>query len=98
MRAQLSRLVELTALPHVTLQVVPFGRGGHAGAGGSFSMLRFTDADVPDMVYAEQLTSAVYLDKPADVDLYTSVMDRLGAQALTPEETRKFLTRVRDET
>lgn len=97
MRAQLDRLAELAALPHVTLQAVPFDRGGHAAAGGSFTMLRFTDPDVPDMVYAEQLTSAVYLDKPADITLYAGVMDRLSATALTPPQTRKFFLQVRDE-
>jgi Domain of unknown function (DUF5753) len=98
MRAQLGRLAEVADMPHVTLQVVPFGRGGHAAAGGSFSMLRFTEPDVPDVVYAEQLTSAVYLDKREDIDLYASVMDRLGVMALTPSQTRRFLAQIRDET
>jgi transcriptional regulator with XRE-family HTH domain len=97
MRAQLDRLAEVADLPHVTLQVVLFGRGGHAAAGGSFSMLRFTEPDVPDMVYAEQLTSAVYLDKPAEVATYAGVMDRLSTKALSPPLTRRFLARVRDE-
>ncbi|MCL2585817.1 MAG: helix-turn-helix domain-containing protein [Streptosporangiales bacterium] len=98
MRAQIGRLLEVADLPNVTLQVVPFGRGGHAAAGGSFSMLRFADPGVPDMVYAEQLASAVYFDKESDVDLYAGVMDRLGAKALIPAQTRSFLTRIRDET
>lgn len=98
MRDQLSRLAEIADLPNVTLQVVPFGRGGHAAAGGSFSMLRFDEADVPDMVYLEQLSSAAYLDKREDVDLYAGVMDRLGAKALTPPQSRNFLTRIRYET
>ena len=98
MRGQLSRLAEITDLPNVTLQVMPFGRGGHAAAGGSFSMLRFDETDVPDMVYIEQLASAVYLDKREDVDLYAGVMDRLGAKALTPSQTRSFLARIRDKT
>jgi transcriptional regulator with XRE-family HTH domain len=98
MRDQLSRLAEIADLPNVTLQVVPFGRGGHAAAGGSFSVLRFDEADVPDMVYLEQLSSAVYLDKREDVDLYAGVMDRLGAKALTPAQTCNFLTRIRYET
>jgi hypothetical protein len=85
-------------LPQVTLQIVPFGRGGHAAAGGSFSMLRFTEPAVPDMVYLEQLTSAVYLDKQEDVDLYARMMDRLGAKALTPLQTRSFLMRICDQT
>lgn len=98
MRAQLGRLAEVADLPHVTLQIVPFSRGGDAAAGGSFSMLRFTEPAVPDMVYLEQLTSAVYLDKQEEVDLYARVMDRLGAKALTPPQTRSFLMRIRDQT
>jgi len=58
MRAQLRRLVEAARMPRVTLQVVPFARGGHAGASGSFSILRFEERDLPDVVYIEQLTSA----------------------------------------
>jgi hypothetical protein len=97
MRAQLARLVEVADMPHITLQVMPFGRGGHAAAGGSFSMLRFVEPDVPDVVYAEQLTSAVYLDKREDIDVYATVLDRLSAKSLTPTQTRAFLTQMRDE-
>ena len=87
MRAQLRRLVEAAALPHVTLQVVPFARGGHAGASGSFSVLRFQERDLPDVVYIEQLTSALYLDQRPDVEHYLEVVDQLSGEALTPAET-----------
>jgi transcriptional regulator with XRE-family HTH domain len=98
MRAQVTRLAEVAALPHVTLQVVPFGRSGRAAVGGSFSVLRFHDADVPDVVYIEQIASALYLDKREDVELYIEVMDRLGATALTPPQTQRFLGQILDET
>lgn len=98
MRSQLARLAEVASLPHVTLQAVPFGRGGHAASGGPFIMLRFAEPDVPDLVYLEQLASAVYLDKPQDVRLYSQVMDRLSAGALTPPQTLDFLMDIRDET
>jgi transcriptional regulator with XRE-family HTH domain len=91
LRGQLIRLMEVTSLPRVTLQVVPFSRGGHAAASGAFSVLRFREREVPDVVFAEQLTSALYLDKRQDVDHYMEVMDRLSAQALTPAETKGFL-------
>jgi hypothetical protein len=91
MRAQMSHLVEISALPNVTVQVVPFSRGGHAAAGGSFTTLRFDDPDVPDVVYIEQLTSALYLDNRDDVDHYLEVVNRLSAEALTPTQTRTFL-------
>ncbi|MGH3277981.1 MAG: Scr1 family TA system antitoxin-like transcriptional regulator [Trebonia sp.] len=78
-------------LPGVRLQVVPFARGGHAGASGSFSILRFQEPDLPDVVYIEQLTSAVYLDQRPDVEHYLKVADQLSGQALTPADTIRFI-------
>jgi hypothetical protein len=92
MRAQLSRLAEVARMRHVTIQVVPFDRGGHAAAGGSFTVLRFSEPEVPDVVYLEQLTSALYLDKREDVDHYLEVMNHLSTEALTPAQTVKFIT------
>jgi len=94
MRAQLKRLIEVAGLRHVTVQVVPFDRGGHAAAGGSFTVLRFGEPDVPDVVYLEQLTSALYLDKRDDVDHYMEVMNHLSTEALTPAESTRFLTEI----
>jgi Domain of unknown function (DUF5753)/Helix-turn-helix domain len=98
MRGQLNRLIEATEQRNVTIQVVPFSRGGHAAAGGSFTVLRFVDDDVPDVVYIEQLTSALYLDKREDVDHYLEVMNNLSTEALTPAETAKFLAEIIKET
>jgi hypothetical protein len=92
MRAQLNRLVEVARLRHVTIQVVPFSRGGHAAAGGSFTVLRFSQPEVPDVVYIEQLTSALYLDKHEDVDHYMEVVNHLSTEALTPPQSAKFIT------
>jgi hypothetical protein len=91
MRAQLARLREIAGLPNVTLQVVPFGRGGHAGAGGAFTLLRFREPDLPDVVYIEQLTGALYLDRRDEVEQYLEVMNTLAAQALTPIGTERYL-------
>jgi len=98
MRAQLRRLAEAAALPHVTLQAVPFTRGGHAGASGAFSILRFQERDLPDVVYIEQLTSALYLDQRPDVEHYLEVVDQLSGEALTPAETTAFIEQVARET
>jgi transcriptional regulator with XRE-family HTH domain len=98
MRAQLRRLAEAAALPHVTLQAVPFTRGGHAGASGAFSILRFQERDLPDVVYIEQLTSALYLDQRPDVEHYLEVVDQLSGEALTPVETAAFIEQVARET
>jgi uncharacterized protein DUF5753/helix-turn-helix protein len=91
MRAQLKHLIEVADLPHVTLQVVPFRSGGQAAAGGSFTILRFAEPDLPDAVYIEQLTSALYLEKREDVDYYMETMDRLGNEAGTPAASLKAL-------
>jgi hypothetical protein len=91
MRAQLRRLSEVADLPQVTVQVVPFGLGGHAAHGGSFTILRFDEPDLPDVVYIEHLTSAVYLEGRSDVDHYAEVMNRLSADALTPGDTARFI-------
>jgi transcriptional regulator with XRE-family HTH domain len=98
MRAQLKRLIEVAELRHVTLQVVPFSMGGHAAAGGSFTILRFSEPDVPDVVYVEQLTSALYLDRHEDVDHYMEIMNQLSIQALPPEESTHFLTQIIQDT
>jgi transcriptional regulator with XRE-family HTH domain len=91
MRAQLKHLIEMSQRPNVTVQVVPFNAGGHAAAGGPFSVLRFAEFDVPDVVYLEQLTSAQYLDKQDVVDSYMAVMERLCIEAATPANSVKTL-------
>ncbi|WP_328394935.1 helix-turn-helix domain-containing protein [Nocardia sp. NBC_00416] len=90
-RAQMEHLLELTRLPNVTIQVVPFSAGEHAAAGSSFTILRFAEAELPDIVYLEQLTSALYLDRREDLALYLSVMDRLSVQAAPPEKSRGII-------
>ncbi|MFE9694043.1 helix-turn-helix domain-containing protein [Micromonospora sp. NPDC005806] len=97
MRGQLDALIEATEAPHVQLQVVPFAAGGHAAASGAFSILRFGDGDLPDIVYIEQLTSAIYLDKRDDLDYYALAMERLCVEAAPPERTPEILARIRDE-
>jgi hypothetical protein len=95
MREQLEHLLEVTALPNVILHVMPFRLGGHSAAGGPFSILRFAEPELPDVVYLEQLTSALYLDKREDVDPYLAVMERLCMEAepaaATPDILRRAL-------
>ena len=94
MRAQLEHLLEITELPNVTLQIVPFDVGPHSAAGGPFTILRFSEPDVPDVVYLEQLNSAVYLDQPDDVVSYMTVMNQLCVQAETGAASRAILSDV----
>jgi hypothetical protein len=97
MRAQVQHLVEMAELPNVTVQVVPFRVGGHAAAGGPFSILRFSEPDLPDVVYLEQLTSAIYLDKRSDADGYMAVMDRLCIDAISRGDTIGYLRRLLED-
>ena len=97
MQGQIDALIDVIELPMVQLQVMPFGVGGHAAAGGAFTILRFPDRDLPDVVYIEQLTSAFYLDKPEDVDQYAEVMSRLYIEAAPPGQTTEILRRIRRE-
>jgi len=92
MRAQLEALIEATKEPNITLQVVPFSSGGHAAEGGAFTILRFPEVDLPDVVYVEQLTSSLYLDKRDDVERYTEAMERLSVESESPEHTTEILS------
>jgi Domain of unknown function (DUF5753)/Helix-turn-helix domain len=94
MRAQLKHLIDATMTSNVTLQIVPFLRGGHAAAGGPFSILRFSEPDLPDIVYMEQLTSSLYLEKREDVDHYLAVIERLCVEAEPVKATVPFLERI----
>ncbi len=97
MKDQLDHLIAMNEHPSVSLQIAPLRYGGHAAAGGPFTILRFAAPDLPDIVYLEQLTSALYLDKRADVEHYAMVMDRLCAQVEQPARTARILTSIRDE-
>ena len=92
MRAQLEHLLQITELPNVTLQVVPFDTGPHAAAGGPFSILRFPEPDLPDVIFLEQLNSAVYLDQPDDVTNYVTIMDQLCVQAATDTASKNMIS------
>ena len=91
MRAQLDHLIEATALPNVTLQILPFTAGPHPAMYGMFNLFRFSAPELPDVVYGENMTSAFYLDKPDDVTSYQQAIDRISAQAAPAAQTRQIL-------
>jgi hypothetical protein len=95
MRAQIDALIAATEHPRVQIQLLPFEVGGHAAAGGAYTILRFADRELPDVVYIEQLTGALYLDKRDDVDHYALTMERLAVEAAPPEETAHRLTELK---
>jgi DNA-binding XRE family transcriptional regulator len=94
MRAQLERLIEAARLPNVTLQVLRFSAGAHPAMVGAFSVLRFADVDLPDVIYLEHLTGAVYLDKRDDVRQYLHVMETVCVRAAAPAATPDILTTI----
>jgi transcriptional regulator with XRE-family HTH domain len=96
LRAQLEHLLDITARPTVTLQVLPFELGRSA-AEGAFTILRFAAPEIPDIVYLEHLCGALYLDKPEDVEVYTKASHRLAVDAQTPEQTRQTLKSLLNE-
>jgi transcriptional regulator with XRE-family HTH domain len=97
MRGQVERLIEAAKLPNVTLQVLGFDSGAHPAMVGSFSVLRFPDQELPDVVYLEHLTSASYLNKPDEVDRYLHVMESICVRAAPPERTVELLDQILDE-
>lgn len=97
MRAQLDRLLQAAERPNVTLQVAEFATGPHAGTYGPFVLFRFAVPELPDMVYSEYLTGAVYLDARPEVASHLEVMDRMAAHAATAQRTKDLLRSVRKE-
>ncbi|MGH3312249.1 MAG: helix-turn-helix domain-containing protein [Streptomyces sp.] len=95
MDAQLRHLAEVSELPNVTVQIVPFDLGGHPAESGAFTLLRFPESDLNDVVYLEQLTSALYLDKKDEVAHYDLVLERLVKNSLDPSRSREHLRTIR---
>ncbi len=87
MRAQLQHLIEITGLPVVTLQVIPFGVGAHPGMSGELAILRFEEPVGADVVYIESMAGDLFLETPADVTRYTLMFEHLRALALSPDDS-----------
>jgi transcriptional regulator with XRE-family HTH domain len=99
MRKQLEALLELVEHRTLSLQVMPFSLNGHTVDGGAFSILRFPDSDLSDVVYLEHLSGSTLLEKRDEVDTYMDAMNRLCVDSTAPgEATAKLLTRIINET
>jgi len=96
MKAQLRHLIEICDHPNITLQILPFSAGAHRAMGGPFTILRYSEPDLRDVVYIEQLTSALYLDKPTEVDAYLEVIEEVCLQADPSAKAQGFLNSVLD--
>ncbi|MCX4404831.1 helix-turn-helix domain-containing protein [Streptomyces sp. NPDC059441] len=97
MRTQIDRLIEVTDLPHIKLQIMPFGLCAHEGMYGPFHIFRFPHEEISDIAYLENLVGAVYLDEYDDVTNYQAALDRMCAQALPVQRTGEFLGDIRKE-
>lgn len=96
LRAQIDHLLELTAMPHISLQIVPYRVSGYA-AEGAFTLLRFSEPELPNIAYIEYLTGALYLEKLDEIETYSRALDQLAVDAETPDRSRQLLSKVRVE-
>jgi transcriptional regulator with XRE-family HTH domain len=91
MRDQLARLVEESKKPNVTLQVLPFETGSHAGLRGPFSILEFPERADADVAYVESVAGIIYLEKEREVRTGAEAFDRLRAAALSPGQSSDLI-------
>ncbi|MET9391110.1 helix-turn-helix transcriptional regulator [Streptomyces sp. NPDC006624] len=96
MREQLDKLLELSARDRVTLQVAEFRDGPHPGTYAPFSLFRFAEPELPDMVFTEYLTGALYLDARKEVSAHLEVLDHMTARAGSAQRTQELLREYRD--
>jgi transcriptional regulator with XRE-family HTH domain len=87
MRRQLEHLATIGGLPNVTLQILPFGAGAHAGMDGAFTLLRYNDSTTQDLVFAAHAAGGLFLEKEDELQRYAFIFDHLRANALRPEES-----------
>ncbi|MEU3861137.1 helix-turn-helix transcriptional regulator [Streptomyces sp. NPDC028722] len=96
MREQLDRLLEYGERDRVTLQIAEFAAGPHPGTYAPFTLFRFAEPELPDMVFTEYLTGALYLDSRREVATHLEVLDHMTARAGSARRTRELLLEYRD--
>ncbi|MDQ1287182.1 MAG: hypothetical protein QG622_747 [Actinomycetota bacterium] len=97
MDGQLDYLLEVAESPRVALQILPLRSGRYASSGGAFTLLRFAEPSLADVVYLENLVSALYLDRPEQVERYSEVMSQLCVESLSPKATISYLAALRQK-
>ncbi|MEW2624415.1 helix-turn-helix transcriptional regulator [Streptomyces sp. NPDC048106] len=95
MRDQLDRLVEYAERDRITLQIAEFAAGPHPGTYAPFTLFRFAEPELPDMVFTEYLTGALYLDARREVAAHLEVLDHMTARAASARRTREILREYR---
>ncbi|MDO0924878.1 helix-turn-helix transcriptional regulator [Streptomyces sp. TG1A-8] len=96
MRDQLDRLLEYAVRDRVTLQLAEFAAGPHPGTYAPFTLFRFAEPELPDMVFTEYLTGALYLDSRREVAAHLEVLDHMTARAASVQRTEKLLREYRE--
>lgn len=97
MRSQLDRLLEASHLPNVTLQIIPFSAGAHAGMDGSFIVVGFAEPSDPEVVYVTCSSASLFLENQDELSRCALIFNHLRATALPIGQSRDFITRIRDE-
>ena len=97
MRAQLERLLTAADGRGVTVQVLPFGCGAHAGHGGPFSILEFPNRSDSEVAYVESVVGIIYLEKDKDVRARAEAFDRLRAAALAPAASADLIAQAAND-
>lgn len=96
MRDQLDKLLECSERDRVTLQIAEFSDGPHPGTYAPFTLFRFAEPELPDMVFTEYLTGALYLDSRSEVSSHLEVLDHMTARAASAQRTEEILRTYRD--
>jgi len=94
MRAQLNYVAESAQLQNVTVQVIPFEAGAHPAMESIFSILKFGQSLVSDIVYVEGLVGNIYIERPADVERYHNIFAHLRLMALNPEDSISLISSI----
>ncbi|MFD5265042.1 helix-turn-helix domain-containing protein [Streptomyces sp. NPDC058335] len=97
MYEQVDKLLELAERDRITLQVAEFASGPHPGTSAPFSLFRFAEPELPDMVVTEYLSGALYLDSRREVSAHLEVLDHMTTHAASAQHTLKLLRDVRAE-
>jgi transcriptional regulator with XRE-family HTH domain len=94
MRGQLQHLLDMSAHPNITLQVLPFARGSHPAIDGAFSIYLFPGAAESEVVFLENLTRDIFIEQEAEIYRYRQAFDRLREIALDPANSTALITQI----
>ena len=97
MRPQLEHLIQASRWSNVTLQILAFESGAHAGLTGPFSILEFPERGDPDVAHSDPVGGMIYLEKERDVRACAEAFDRMRAVALSPAASVERIQQVLEE-